>query len=271
MLRVIVGGKGGVGKTTVTAALARLLAERGYEILLLDTDSVPNLALSLGLSPEEAERITPLVENAKLVEERTGAKPGEGWGLLFSLTPKVDDIVDLYGVNIGKHIRLVVVGSINQGNQGCLCPAIALAKAFLHHVVTREKRIVIVDSEAGAEVFGRGLAEHFDLMVTVCEPTLRSMLIGKKLMKLAEDIGVKRFAIVVNKARDEEEAERLARRVFEGKHPVYVVPYDRVLEEMESRGGSVMSLPRNSKLLLALEPLAVYIARLAELRVKGRV
>ena len=263
-MKIIVAGKGGVGKTTITAALAKLLAEKGFEVLALDTDSVPNLALSLGVPPEDAEKIVPLTENVRLIEERTGARPGEGWGLFFSLTPKVDDIVDRYGVRISDRIRLVVVGGISQGNEGCLCPAIALAKAFLSHVLLREKRIVIVDSEAGAEVFGRGLAEHFDLMIVVCEPSLRSLLIGKRLIELAKDIGVKRFVVAVNKAKDELAARNLYEQVFaDENYPLFVAPYDLVLEEYESRGKSVAHLPRNSKLFLALTPLITYIEELA--------
>ncbi len=261
-MKVIVAGKGGVGKTTIAAALSILLAEDGHEVIALDTDSVPNLALSLGIPPEEASKIVPLARNEKLAEERTGARPGEGWGLFFSLTPRVDDLLDKVAVRVGDRIRLVVVGSIDQGAQGCLCPAIALAKAFLLHVLTRLKAFVIVDSEAGAEVFGRGLAEHFDAMVVVSEPTLRSMLVSRKLVELAKDLGVKEFYMVINKVVDELVAVRLYEKVFGGDRiPCFRVPYDRVLAEYEVRGLSVANLPRNSLLFIRLAPLVRVLER----------
>ncbi|NPA05217.1 MAG: P-loop NTPase [Crenarchaeota archaeon] len=261
--KIIVAGKGGVGKTTVSAGLAVLLARRGYRVVALDTDSVPNLALSLGVPLEEASRITPLVENVELVEERTGARPGGGWGLLFTLTPRVDDILEKYGVTTRDGVRLVVVGGITKPGEGCLCPSIALAKAFIAHVFANEEAVVIVDSEAGAEVFGRGLAEYFDLMIAVAEPTVRSLSIARRLIELARGLDVKRFAVVINKVRDELAAKKLYERVMRGlDYPVFTIPYDPVLEEYESRGLSVADLPDDSELFLALTSLVSYIESL---------
>ncbi len=142
-MKVLVAGKGGVGKTTLSALLADVLASKGYNVLALDTDSVPNLAQSLGIPYEKALDIVPLSRNEELAEERTGARPGSGWGILFSLTPRVDDLVYRYGIRIRPNLSLVVVGSIEQPKEGCLCPSIALARAFLTHVLLREKDVVI--------------------------------------------------------------------------------------------------------------------------------
>jgi len=73
-MKVLVAGKGGTGKTTIAATLAYILSESGYKVLVLDTDSVPNTAVTLGVPIEEAVEITPLTMNERLVEERTGAK-----------------------------------------------------------------------------------------------------------------------------------------------------------------------------------------------------
>jgi len=77
-MKILVAGKGGVGKTTIAALLSHIFSNNEYKVLALDTDSVPNLAQSLGIPASEAYKIVPLTRNVRLIEERTGAKPGEG-------------------------------------------------------------------------------------------------------------------------------------------------------------------------------------------------
>ncbi len=267
-MKIIVAGKGGVGKTSLAAGLSLMLSEMGFNVVALDADSIPNLAFSLGLSVDDASRITPLVEDKEFIEERTGARPGEGWGLLFTLTPRVDDVLDRYSVRVNSNLRLVVIGGVSRGGGGCLCPATAFAKAFLIHVLSKlTNTYVIVDSEAGAEVFGRGLAEHFDLMIAVCEASVKSMIIARRLIEMARDIGVRRFIVVVNKVEDEAQAKTIYNRVFSfEKHPVFTIPRDRELEENEKRGLGVAFLPRNSIFFTHLKPLVQWIIEGGESR-----
>ncbi len=262
-MKVLVAGKGGVGKTTLSALLADVLASKGYNVLALDTDSVPNLAQSLGIPYEKALDIVPLSRNEELAEERTGARPGSGWGILFSLTPRVDDLVYRYGIRIRPNLSLVVVGSIEQPKEGCLCPSIALARAFLTHVLLREKDVVIVDSEAGAEVFGRGLAEKFDVMVCVSEPTLKSLTIAKKLLLMGEELNVYNLMLVINKVRDSLTAAKMYRRVFsEYPVPYQMVRYDEELQVLDNDELGVDSLPPESPARRGVEALAKKIVGL---------
>ena len=246
-MKILVAGKGGVGKTTTSALLAYELSKKGYKVLALDTDSVPNLAQSLGLSFEEASRIVPLSRNDELAAERTGAKPGEGWGVFFSLTPKVDDLVEKYGIRLNSNLTLVVVGSIEQSKEGCLCPAIALAKAFLRHVLLEENEIVLVDSEAGAEVFGRGLAEKFDIMLCVAEPTLKSLQIAKKLLEMGKELEIDNLGLIVNKVRNKEVVPRLYSQVFSNAEiPFYMLSFDESVIEAENLDKGVEAVPEAS-------------------------
>ncbi len=246
-MKVLISGKGGTGKTTIAALLSLELSRLGYEVLALDTDSVPNLAQSLGIPLSKAYSIVPLARNEELAEERTGARPGEGWGVLFSLTPKVDDLVDKYGIKVRDRLSLVVVGSIDSGKEGCLCPAIALTRAFLNHVLLRKNEVVIVDSEAGAEVFGRGLAEKFDINLCITEPTLKSLIIAKKLIKLANDLGVKRNLIVINKVVDDIVASQLYLKVFSDEGPPHhIIHYDEELIKAEVSGKGLDKVPECS-------------------------
>ncbi|WP_457754305.1 ATP-binding protein [Thermococcus sp.] len=255
-MKILVAGKGGVGKTTISALLAHILADKGYNILTLDTDSVPNLAQSLGIPFEEALEIVPLSRNEKLAEERTGARPGEGWGVLFSLTPKVDDLAEQYGITIKPNLKLVVVGSIEQSKEGCLCPALALARAFLMHVLLSEKDIVIVDSEAGAEVFGRGLAEKFDVMICVAEPTLKSLMIARKLIEMGKQLNIPNIFLVINKVRNSLKASQLYAKVFSDSTPYHLVSFDESVINVDNKGKGVDSIPKDSPIYEDVEALA---------------
>ncbi|RLE60903.1 MAG: CO dehydrogenase nickel-insertion accessory protein CooC [Thermoprotei archaeon] len=266
-MKIIVNGKGGVGKTSIVAGLATLFAKNGFGVLALDVDSFPNLAQSLGIPPEKAYSIIPLSKNEELVEERTGAKPGQGWGLFFSLTPKVDDLVEKYGIKIGDNIRLVVIGSIDSGKEGCMCPAIALAKAFLRHVLLEENELVIVDSEAGLEVFGRGLAEKFDLMICVSEPTYKSMVASKKMFSLAKDLDIKNRLLVINKVTDIDSALKIYDNVFgEENVPYHIVRFDSHLSKIEEMGLGIYSLPSHSIFLEDLRKLYSRICKILKIK-----
>jgi len=254
-LRVLVAGKGGVGKTTVSALLSHFLRDKGLRVLAVDADSVPNLGIALGLPPEVAGSIVPLVRNEELVEQRTGARPGQAWGVLFRVNPRVDDLAERYGVSVGDGLSLLVVGSIDAAKQGCLCPAIALAKRLLKHLVSTadDSSAVIVDSEAGAEVFGRGLAENFDHMICVSEPTVASLDISKHLLRMGRQLGIREFSLIVNKMPEECGTLREAvERRFSGEARVFFVPRDPEVLRASIEGRGVGTLPDDSPAVSAL-------------------
>lgn len=261
-MKILVAGKGGVGKTTISALLAHILADKGYNILALDTDSVPNLAQSIGIPFEEALEIVPLSRNEKLAEERTGAKPGEGWGSLFSLTPKVDDLAEKYGITIKPNLKLVVVGNIEQSKEGCLCPALALAKAFLRHALLSDKDVVIVDSEAGAEVFGRGLAEKFDVMICVAEPTLKSLIIARKLIEMGKQLGIKNIFLVLNKVHNFQEVYSLCKEVFSNPISCHLVRFDEIVVSIENEGKGVNAISEKSPIYTDIKALSKKIIKI---------
>ncbi len=254
-LRVLVAGKGGVGKTTVAALLSHFLRDRGMRVLAVDADSVPNLGMALGLPADVSRGIVPLVRNEELVEQRTGARPGQAWGVLFRVNPRVDDLSERYGVRIEDGLSLLVVGSIDAAKQGCLCPAIALAKRLLKHLVSSadERSAVVVDSEAGAEVFGRGLAENFDHMICVSEPTVASLDISKRLIKMGRQLGIREFSLIVNKVPEGGEALKGEIEVrFSADARVFFVPSDPEVLRASIEGRGVKAIPNSSPAILAL-------------------
>ncbi len=198
-MKIAVTGKGGVGKTLISAALAKLFADKNFKVFAIDADPDANLALTLGFP--QAEKITSLVEMKKLIEERTGAKSGS-FSPYFKLNPKVSDIPDKYFV---KHngISLAVMGTVRGGGLGCTCPENAFLKALLRHLIVEREEVVILDMEAGIEHLGRGTVKSVDILIIVVEPGVRSIETAKRIRKLAGDIGISRLGAIGNKAKND--------------------------------------------------------------------
>lgn len=207
--RLAVAGKGGVGKTTLVALLAELLASRGYQVLAADEDPQMNLALSLGVSLEEAEKIVPLSHNKAYIEEKTGTKPDSGWGGLLRLNPDVSDVVRRFGLQLKPNLSLLAMGSVDQAATGCLCPQNNLLKAVMRFIVLKPGEIILVDTQAGPEHFGRGILQGFSLLLVVTEPTSTALQVAQKSMTFARQLAIPHRKLVVNKVRGEEDRNRV--------------------------------------------------------------
>lgn len=146
-MKIAISGKGGVGKTTLSACLAKYYAGKGYKVIAVDADPDANLAAALGMDYSQASTIKPLVELKSMIEERTGAKSGQ-YGAYFKLNPKVDDIPDKFGVDVDG-VRLLVAGTIKAGGTGCYCPENVVLKRLFKHLVVDRNEIIILDMEAG--------------------------------------------------------------------------------------------------------------------------
>ena len=199
-MKIAVSGKGGVGKTTLVALLAQEFANSGYDVLAVDGDSSPCLALTLGFPEGLRERITPIVEMRDLIEERTGAKPGTT-GAYFTLNPKVDDIPERFSAE-WQGVRLLELGTIEQGGAGCICPESTLLKSLLTHLLLRPEGVLLLDMYAGVEHLGRAAIDFVDMLLIVVEPTNRSLETAERIRILAQDIGIRKFGLVGNKIRD---------------------------------------------------------------------
>jgi CO dehydrogenase maturation factor len=230
--RVVVTGKGGVGKTTLTAMLARRMSRRGYRVLALDADPQMNLPYALGIEPAEVRGLVPLSENTDYVEEKTGVLPGEGWGLFFRLNPDVDDVVDRFGVRGPDGVRLVVMGNTVQPAAGCLCPENALLASVANAMSLRHDEAILMDTQAGFEHFGRALAKGFHHAVIVTDPTFNGLQVALRAARLARELGIGAVHLVVNRARN-------------------ALDFDRSLGRLEAEGG----FPFTSRHWLPMDPL----------------
>jgi CO dehydrogenase maturation factor len=146
----------------------------------------------------------------------------------------VDDLPERFSVASGG-VRLLVLGTVELGGKGCMCPEGAVLKALMQHLLLRVPDDVILDMEAGLEHMGRASARGVDAMIAVVEPGMRSVQTAARVAKLAKDIGVLRTFVVLNRLRGPED-ESLLRRELVGQTIVGAIPYCAELVEADLRG-----------------------------------
>lgn len=203
-LKIAIGGKGGVGKTTITALLARCLAtDKNNKVIAIDADPVANLAAGLGIP--ENKPIKPISELTELIAERTGATPGTMGGF-FTLNPKVDDIPDRFSLQ-RDGVKLLVMGTVQSGGSGCICPESTILKALMNHLVLVRDDVVIMDMEAGVEHLGRATSASVDALLVVVNPGARSRAAAAKIRQLGQDIGIKNILVLGNRVNGPEDEE----------------------------------------------------------------
>ncbi len=227
-MKIAISGKGGVGKTLLTALLSKIFAESGYSVLAIDADPDTNLAATLGFP--HPEKIVPISEMKDLVEERTGVQPGKT-APFFKLNPKVDDIPEKYARDYNG-IRLMVMGRIKRGGSGCYCPENALLQALVSHLLLARDEVVILDMEAGIEHLGRATARAVNKLIVVVEPGRRAVETALSINKLAQDIGVQNVAIAGNKIHNQLEKDFLVSSL-PGFEFLGFIPYDQALVDAD--------------------------------------
>jgi CO dehydrogenase maturation factor len=231
-IKIAITGKGGVGKTTLAGTLARLFARDGYNVIAIDADPDMNLASALGVS----ENPRPITDYKEMVQERASAEFG-----MFKLNPKVDDVIGKCGCVGPDGVKLAVMGTVDTGGSGCMCPETAFLRALLRHVILKEKDLVILDMEAGIEHLGRGTTRGVDVMIAVVEPGLRSIETLERIKKLASDLGIEKVMAVISKAPEEQTI--IKEKLAEMDVPVLgTIPYDRNFMDADLAGKSPLDV-----------------------------
>ena len=228
-MKIAISGKGGVGKTLLTALLTREFARNGFAVLAIDADPDTNLASALGFADPEA--ITPISEMKDLIEERTGTKPGQP-GSLFKLNPRVDDIPDKYAQKMDG-IRLMVMGKVKKGGSGCYCSENTLLQALMAHLLVARNEVVILDMAAGIEHLGRATARAVDRLIVVVEPGRKSIETALRIRNLARDIGVNDIVAVGNKVRGPADRDFMVSSL-PGFEFLGFLPYDTAILDAET-------------------------------------
>lgn len=246
MIRIIATGKGGAGKTTVIATLSRLLSRKGYRVLAIDTDPSMNLAMSLGI---------PFKTIRTLAEDKIGIRRD-----LLGDEPEgdddhdkhpdidIEDILARYEVSAQDKVRVVVMGTIPYGGAGCICSSVSLVKLLIEHIASQTDRydIVIVDSQAGSEILGRGLAVDYDFNLVITEAFPKSMEVARHVMKLARDLHIRKQVVIVNKAKDGNEAGLVRQELSLDGDAVLTVRFDERVAEADRNGQLILDVAPDS-------------------------
>jgi CO dehydrogenase maturation factor len=236
-MKIAISGKGGVGKSTLAAALALLMAEKKRKVLALDADPAANLANAIGIPEEQREKIIPISKQKALIEERTGAKVNQ-YGQMFKLNPEVSDIADKYAMNYNG-VSLLVVGAIEKGGSGCACPESILVRALVTDLVLHRNETLIMDMEAGVEHLGRATVSGVDGMLIVVEPGQRSVDCAKMIIGMANDIGLRKLYIVANRVTCRED-ETFIKNSFPDREVLGVIPFSEKVRRSDMNGSSVL-------------------------------
>lgn len=223
-MKIAVSGKGGVGKTFLAGNLATQFSRQGRRVIAIDADPSPNLALTLGMSVEEAGKILPIAENEQLIRLKTGTD----YSGVFRLTFTVDDIIEKHAVLTPSGVYLMVMGTVRAMGSGCTCPAHSVIKALLRHLIVERDEVVILDMDAGIEHLGRGTAEHVDTMLLVSDANRKSLEVAKTICRMAKDSEIRRVGLVGNRITGP--AQEQAVRAFAEKDGIEVlamIPFDQ--------------------------------------------
>ncbi|OPX61835.1 MULTISPECIES: AAA family ATPase [unclassified Methanoregula] len=248
MIRIIATGKGGAGKTTVIATMSRLLSREGYRVLVIDTDPSMNLAMSLGI---------PFTTTRTLAEDKTGIREqllgddpedGHGHNHEHNHPVSIDQLLRLYEVYAQDNVRVLVMGTIPYGGAGCICSSISLVKTLIEQIASRIERydFIIIDSQAGSEILGRGLAVDYDYNLVVTEAFPKSMEVARHVMKLAGDLRIKKQVVVVNKVKDGNETDLVLKSLCLNAEICYPVRYDERVAEADRNGQLILDTAPDS-------------------------
>lgn len=251
-MRLALAGKGGAGKTTISATLARLAARAGMPVVAIDADANPNLGFALGVEAEAAKTLRPVP--ASLVSRRVG-----GAGLL----EPVEQVLEQHAVLGPDGIRLVGMGAPVHADEGCLCSAHAVVSSLLEDLAAPH-RLVVVDMEASPEHLSRGTVRHVDVVCLVAEPYYRSLETVRRMAVLVDELPVGRLAVVANKVRSLTDEKAIAE--FCDRHDLEltgVVPWSEEVGAADRARVPVVEWPAAGAVVAAIGALGACLGAVA--------
>lgn len=224
-------GKGGVGKTTTSSLIAGAYSRRGKRVVAVDTDSNPNLGLSLGMTYDEIEAV-PVMPRAIIV--------GQGGDVT------VDELLATYGRRTPVGPILLSAIRIAEAGAGCTCSGHATVRSLLGEALDEHTDITVVDMEAGLEHLSRsgGTLAHADVLLVVMEPSQKSVITAARTVSLAAELGLDRVYGLGNKARDAEDTAFFeAACASHGVPLAGVLPFQSAVRDADRSGLGIATNP----------------------------
>jgi len=240
-MKIVVAGKGGVGKTTVSGTVARALARAGHDVLGLDADTNPMLGVSLGVGPEETDL---------LVAVRQGLETGE-----TEHERSTERFVERFGRDAPDGVRLVVASRIEMANPGCACCGVS-AEQLLGELES-DGKVIVGDLEAGIGTVLRLQEGQADVVVVVAQPTAKSLDVARRALELARE-RAPRVIVVANRVRDDDDLALIESVV--GECEMVVVPDDEAIAQADREGRAAIDVDPDSTGVRALVDLADRLA-----------
>lgn len=243
-MKIAIAGKGGVGKTTIMALLARQLQQSGTEVLVIDADPCPHMAQTLGFS--DTSKLTPIADMSTLLAERSGKTEGSPY---YNINPEINDLLADFMLE-ADGIKLMILGAIQTAEGGCACPEATVLKRLLTTLLLGDNQAILLDMEAGVEHLGRGTIASVDELFIVAIPSNSSVRTATDIHRLAKEAGIKDISFIGNLVEDEDDQSFLNDNL--PTKPIAFFPNANAIKKNERCG---------EKLELSIDPKAAKAAR----------
>ncbi len=200
-MKILVCGKGGSGKSTIAALLAKNLLLKGYRVLVVDADE-SNYGLSIQLGLNDPQELVDFVGGKKTVQAKM--TPGRSQDQKPPVFTDQWSIEQIPSDCISKegNLYFLQVGKVKHFQEGCACPIGVLCKDFLTRLKLTSKDFVIVDAEAGVEHLSRGIASSIDMILAILDPSYESIRLSEKISDMAKEAH-KSIYFILNKTDNE--------------------------------------------------------------------
>ena len=256
-MRIALTGKGGSGKTTLAATLARTYARRGFHVNALDGDPNPNLAAAIGVSDEDASRLRRVPREAILDDTSDAAGHEQS-----HLSRPLGEILAEYGVVGPDEVGVLTMTGLLGAGKGCICGQHSAVRDVMEQLAGGESReVTILDTEASIEHLSRGTVRNVDALLVVTEPYYRSLETAGRVVPLARELGLPEVWVVANKVRDERDKEAILQ--YGAGHDfeiVAAIPWDADVAEADRLGLSAIDHAPDAAAVRAIGALADVLA-----------
>jgi CO dehydrogenase maturation factor len=247
-MKIAIAGKGGVGKTTISGTLCRVLGKNGNVVLAIDGDPNPNLSVVLGIDKEAEMPKALSTDIIERIEESEGK-----WK--FQVKMPFQEILDTYGQKAPDNVSLLMIGKPEKAGTGCMCGSHTVVRELIHSALAHEEeQIMVVDTEASLEHMKRGTSQYVDKMYTVVEPYYRSLEAAGRFADMANQLGIVNVEAIANKVRNAEEEQAIREFCKKINLPIAVIlPFDEQVTDADLKGVSIMDYDKDAKVVKAME------------------